>query len=261
MAKSQKKRGSEENGRAETAGTKSSGAERRVKRTASLAEVYFPDRHALRTWLVAHHGTHSAIWLVYDKKTAGVARALTYDDIVEEALCFGWIDSVTGSVDARRGKLYFSPRKKGSGWSALNKRRIEKLVAGGLMHAAGQAKIDAAKADGSWAALDAIEALEMPADLRAALKARPGALENFEAATRGVRKQYLARVLSAKRPETRAARIAEVVELALARARPGMFTKSRSAAKPAASAAAQRPRQVGTPQDQRGPRRGKATRS
>ena len=199
-------------------------------------EVYFPDRAALRAWLEEHHRSHPPIWLVYDKKGAlgngaggrgasgngaggrpasgrGASRALTYDDIVEEALCFGWIDSVAGRVDERRAKLYFSARKPGSVWSAVNKQRLEKLEREGLLRPAGIAKIEAAKADGSWTALDAVEALQEPAELRRALDADGAARRNFDAMPRGARKQFLYWLSSAKRENTRAARIAEIVRM------------------------------------------------
>ncbi len=185
---------------------------------ASRPRVYFRDRAALRAWLEANHASHGSIWLEYDRAERGVAgatsRLLTYDDIVEEALCFGWIDSVTGSVSPARARLYFSPRKPGGGWSALNKKRIAKLEEAGLLHESGLAKIKAAKADGSWTALDAIEALRMPADLGDALSKRARAKANYDAFPPGAKKQILAWVLSAKRPETRRARIDEVVRLA-----------------------------------------------
>lgn len=186
----------------------------------SAPELHFPSRAALRRWLVANHADHGPIWLVYDKKPVdGSAHALTYDDIVEEALCFGWIDSVAGRVDERRAKLYFSPRKPRSVWSALNKRRVAKLEADGLMTPAGRVKIDAAKIDGSWTALDAAESLTVPPDLGRALRARRGAKKHFDAFPPGVRKQILTWVYGAKRPETRARRVDTVAELAQANLR------------------------------------------
>lgn len=180
----------------------------------SVPEVRISDRAALRRWLTTHHATHGPIWLVYEKKRADGQRVLTYDDIVEEALCFGWIDSVAGRVDDRFAKLYFSPRKPKSVWSALNKRRIEKLTRLGLIMPAGQAKIDAAKRDGSWTALDQVEALIVPDDLAASLKKNAAAGRNFVAFPPGARKNILTWIASAKRPETRERRIKEVVQLA-----------------------------------------------
>lgn len=158
---------------------------RRTKksRNAEPPHVYFEHRDALRAWLAEHHRTHAAIWLVYDKQRGRGQRALTYDAIVEEALCFGWIDSVSGSVSASRAKLYFSPRKRRSAWSALNKRRIERLEKEGKIEAHGRALIDAAKADGSWTALDAVESLVVPPALALAL-ARAGCRKVFDSMPR-----------------------------------------------------------------------------
>lgn len=176
--------------------------------------IYFPDRSALRSWLARNHATHGPIWLVYDKKAARVKNALTYDQLVEEALCFGWIDSVAGAVSRTRSRVYFSPRRAGSVWSALNKRRVASLEARGLIEPPGRAKIDAAKADGSWTALDAYESLEVPDDLGRALDERPPARRCFDAFPPGVRKRILAWIGSAKRPRTRLARIEQAADLA-----------------------------------------------
>ncbi len=176
-------------------------------------EVFFADRTALRIWLALHHASHPAIWLVYEKQVKSIC-GLSYDDIVEEALSFGWIDSVAGRVDDRRAKLYFSPRKPRSVWSALNKRRIESLMERGLIMPAGQAKIHAAKADGSWSTLDAVERLEIPEDLAKALHANKEARGFFEAFPPSAKKQVLYWITMAKKPETRAKRIAEAVRLA-----------------------------------------------
>lgn len=190
---------------------------------ADVKHVYFKDRPALRGWLTQHHATHAAIWLVYDKGTR-TARALSYDDIVEEALCFGWIDSVSGRVSDTQSRLYFSPRKPRSVWSALNKRRITSLQQQGLITPAGQAKIDAAIADGSWTTLDAAEALEVPADLKLAFAKQPSARANFNAFPPGARKQALTWIITAKRPETRALRITQTVQLAAKNIRPNSQT-------------------------------------
>ena len=182
---------------------------------AAASSIYFADRAALREWLAEHHASHAAIWLVYDKKHVKGQRTLSYDDIVEEALCFGWIDSVARSVDATRSSVYFSPRKPKSTWSAVNKKRMPRLMEQGLMHPAGQAKIDAAKKDGSWTTLDAIEKLVVPPDLAAAFKKSPKAKANFEGFPRGARKQILYWVTSAKREETRADRVQRAVAAVL----------------------------------------------
>jgi uncharacterized protein YdeI (YjbR/CyaY-like superfamily) len=176
-----------------------------------------------RAWLAANHATSSGVWLVYRKKSCG--GLLSYDEQVEEALCFGWVDSVPGKLDTERTMLYHSPRKAGSGWAKTNKARVEKLLAAGLMTPAGQAKIDSAKADGSWTLLDAIEAMEMPPDLAKALKANPTAKGHFDAFPPGVRKGIFQWIVLAKRPDTRAKRVAETVTLAAQNVRANQYRK------------------------------------
>lgn len=139
---------------------------------------------------------------------------LSYDEMVEEALAFGWVDSKPRKLDEARTMLYFAPRKLGSGWSKPNKERVERLLASGRMTAAGLAKVEAAKKDGSWEALDAVERLELPDDLVTALGQNGDAKANFEAFPRSVKRGVLEWILNAKRPETRAKRIAETAALA-----------------------------------------------
>jgi len=169
-----------------------------------------------RAWLKSNHASHGPIWLATWKK--GTPHYLSYDDIVEEALCFGWIDSTARGLDERRSMLMLAPRKPKSVWSALNKRRIDELERNGLMTAAGRAKIDAAKRDGSWNALDAIEALEMPADLAKALGRKGKA--TYDAWPPFLRKQALYWIGQAKKADTRARRIEEVAVAAKAGKRP-----------------------------------------
>ncbi|MGL4553725.1 MAG: YdeI/OmpD-associated family protein [Gemmataceae bacterium] len=166
-----------------------------------------------RAWLADRHGRAAGVWVITWKKAAQ-RDTPSYDDLVEEALCFGWVDSRPGKLDGLRTMLYFAPRKPGSGWARPNKLRIERLVAAGLMTPAGQAKIDAAKADGSWEKLDAVEALEVPADLAAALAALAEARANWDAFPRSARRGILEWVVQARRPETRARRVAETARLA-----------------------------------------------
>lgn len=166
-----------------------------------------------RAWLEAHHTQSEGIWHIYYKKASGKPR-VTYEESVEEALCFGWIDSVANKLDEERSMQRFAPRKPGSGWSRPNKERIERLLAAGLMMPAGLAKIEAAQQDGSWDKLDAVEALEIPTDLAAALAANPPAANYFEAFPRSVKWAILEWITNAKKPETRAKRIAETARLA-----------------------------------------------
>ena len=142
------------------------------------------------------------------KAATGKTR-LGYEESIPDALCFGWIDSVNKPLDDQRTALLFTPRRAGSGWSRTNKERIARLLTDGRMEAAGLSKIAAAKRDGSWTLLDSVEALEVPADLRRAL-GRAG-LRKFDALTPGRRKERLRTLVTAKRPETRAKRIADIV--------------------------------------------------
>lgn len=175
--------------------------------------VHPKSRTEWRAWLEEHHTRPDGVWLVSYKKATGKAR-FNYEDAVEEALCFGWIDSKANTLDDERSMLWFSPRKSGTGWSRPNKQRIERLLAAGLMRPAGLAKIEAAQQDGTWNALDAIENLEIPPDLDRALKANPIADLYFQAFPRSVKRAILEWIAHAKRPETRARRIEETARLA-----------------------------------------------
>jgi uncharacterized protein YdeI (YjbR/CyaY-like superfamily) len=153
------------------------------------------------------------VWLVSYKKNTGRPR-FEYEDAVEEALCFGWIDSKPSKLDEARSMLWFAPRKGKTGWSTLNKERAVRMIQAGLMQQAGLEKIEQAKADGSWESLDEIEELRLPQDLMAALHAHPPAERNFVAFPRSVKRGILEWIHTAKRPQTRAARIAETARLA-----------------------------------------------
>jgi uncharacterized protein YdeI (YjbR/CyaY-like superfamily) len=181
-----------------------------MPKDADFERYYAPDRAAWRAWLAAYHATAPGVWLIYYKQGSGKTR-VPYADAVEEALCFGWIDSRPNKLDDERYMQLFSPRKPKSPWSRLNKERAERLIDAGLMAPAGLAAIEAAKADGSWAAYDDIEALAMPPDLATAFAANPQAERLFAAFSASDTKQLLWWVTSAKRPETRAKRIETVV--------------------------------------------------
>ncbi len=171
------------------------------------------DRATWRAWLEAHHATARGVWLVTWRARSG-RQGLDYEAAIEEALCFGWVDSTAGRVDDERGKLYFAPRKARSPWAATNKVRVERLIAAGRMAPAGLAAIERARANGSWDVLDSAERLEVPPDLAAALASIPPAATNFAAFPPSARKMLLGWIALAVRPETRAARIAEVAAAA-----------------------------------------------
>lgn len=167
-----------------------------------------------RAWLVEHHERQTGVWLVLPRKQGEAEPSLTYDEAVEEALAYGWIDSKSNRLDEARSLLWMSPRRPKSGWSKLNKERIARLEREGRMAAPGRAVVAAARRTGTWNALDAVEALELPADLREALAADAGAKRHFDAFPPSARKGILTWIADAKREETRARRIAETVRLA-----------------------------------------------
>jgi uncharacterized protein YdeI (YjbR/CyaY-like superfamily) len=168
---------------------------------------------AFSAWLTKNHSKSPGLWVLTYKKASGVP-APTYDEMVKVALSFGWIDSIPGKVDDQRTKLYFSPRKKGSGWSAPNKRRIKELLDEGKMKPSGLAILEAAKKDGSWGKLDKTESAEIPKDLLSAFRMHAGSKKNFDAFPPGVRKQILQWIEQAKTAPTREKRITETASLA-----------------------------------------------
>ena len=169
---------------------------------------HFETTEEWRGWLEENHGTHPGIFLVYWRKGTG-KPAMSYEEMVEQALCFGWVDSRQQRVDDERTMLWFTQRKKRSGWARPNKERIERLTAAGLMHPSGQAMVDAAKADGSWSILDSVENLEVPPDLALEFDRLPGSAAAFGGFPRSVRRGLLEWIAVARTPATRARRVAE----------------------------------------------------
>ncbi len=186
-------------------------------------QFYAQDRAEWRSWLAEHHTTAKGVWLIYYKKESGKPR-VSYEEAVEEALCFGWIDSVPKKIDEERYMQLFSPRKPSSGWSRPNKIRVERLIADDLMMSAGFKTIEIAKANGKWDSLDAVEDLVVPDDLHAALQQYPPALENFTAFSRSTKRGILEWIHNAKRPETRMKRIVETATLAAQNIKANQFT-------------------------------------
>lgn len=170
------------------------------------------DRAAWRAWLEANHATATGAWLVSWR--TGHGSRIPYEEAVEEALCFGWIDSVGGTIDERRSRQYFAPRKPTSGWAATNKARVERLIADGRMAPAGLAAIERARANGSWTLLDDVEQGIIPDDLARSLADHPPAAANFDAFPKSARRALLEWVAQAKRPETRAKRVLEAAAAA-----------------------------------------------
>lgn len=172
-----------------------------------------------RAWLAEHHGTSRGAWVVWWKRSTG-RPAPTYEELVCEALCFGWIDSTSKGVDEERTMMWFTRRRPTSGWSRPNKVRLERLYAEGRMEPAGDAAVQAAKENGSWVRLDDVEALVVPPDLAAALAEREGAPGRWEALSRSARRAALLWLVEAKRSETRARRVNEVADRTAAGRRP-----------------------------------------
>jgi uncharacterized protein YdeI (YjbR/CyaY-like superfamily) len=181
-------------------------------KTKDLSLVEPKSRAAWRAWLEKNHASSSGIWLVYAKKHTGIP-SLTYADAVEEALCFGWIDSLLHPIDDSFYKQVFTPRKLASRWSALNKRRVEKLIAAGHMTAAGMKTIELAKTTGTWEAHAETEALTMPPELKKALDGNASARKNWPTYTASQQKGFLRMLQDAKTPDTRAKRIARILDI------------------------------------------------
>jgi uncharacterized protein YdeI (YjbR/CyaY-like superfamily) len=186
--------------------------------------VHPMSRQAWRSWLMAHHTRSEGIWLISYKKASGKPR-FAYDEAVEEALCFGWIDSKVNKLDEERAMLWFAPRKPKTGWSKPNKERVERAIASRQMAPPGMAKVTQAKLDGSWTALDAVEALEIPPDLALALAQHAPAQENFETFPRSVKRGILEWISTAKTAPTRNKRVLETATQAAKNVRANQWPK------------------------------------
>jgi uncharacterized protein YdeI (YjbR/CyaY-like superfamily) len=177
-----------------------------------------------RRWLQKNHASEHGVLLLFFKKNAG-ETGISYSDAVEEALCFGWIDSIKYRLDDNRSVQKFSPRKSNSKWSALNKTRIKQLIKDGAMTAAGIQKIEEAKKSGAWNELDSSDKHSgnntLPKDLQRAFAGNKKALDNFKAFAPSYRKRFFSWLDSAKRAETRQARILHIVAMAEANKKPG----------------------------------------
>jgi uncharacterized protein YdeI (YjbR/CyaY-like superfamily) len=177
-------------------------------------ETFYPaTRQEWRRWLKANHAKKQSVNLIMYRKESKVPT-ITWSEAVDEALCFGWIDSTRRPIENGKFKQLFSRRKPGSTWSKINKEKVRLLIENGLMTKAGMDCIDRAKQNGSWTILDDVEEYVIPKDLMKAFKARPGSKKHFLSLSKSVRKYYLAQLVLAKRPETRAKRIDAIVNLA-----------------------------------------------
>jgi len=175
-------------------------------------EDYCPhNRKDWRKWLKLNHVKKEGVWLIFYKKNSP-DHNLSWSDSVDEALCFGWIDSIKKTIDTNKYKQYFSKRKAKSNWSKVNKAKVKSLIDQGLMEEAGYKSIEIAKENGSWIILDDVEALVIPEDLKSELAKYQGSMEFFNSLSKSIKKGLLYWVISAKRNETRQKRIVEIAE-------------------------------------------------
>lgn len=176
-----------------------------------VPQVYAKDRATWRQWLEKNHDKEKSVWLVFDK---GKNRTLSWTDIVQENLCFGWIDGQAGSVSDTQSKIYVSRRRPKSGWSKINKQHVDDLIAAGLMTPSGQSVIDEAKRNGTWDILNKSDALEIPPELQKLFTKHPTAQKNFEAFSNSSKRVILEWIYAAKKEETTMIRINETFEAA-----------------------------------------------
>ena len=186
-------------------------------------ETYCPKSRAdWREWLEKYHKSKQSIWLVIYKASTNIPSVL-WGEAVEEALCFGWIDSTKKTIDEERYMQYYTRRKPNSTWSRVNKEKVTKLIQEGQMRQAGLDSIEIAKRNGSWTILDDVEALVVPADLQEELAKHKDARAYFDSLSNSAKKILLYWVISAKRPATRQKRIQEIAENAGKQMKPKQF--------------------------------------
>ena len=178
-----------------------------------MKQLYVADREQWRDWLSQRHATEAGIWLVFYKKETS-KPTMAYEDAVEEALCFGWIDGVIKKIDDEKYVRKFTPRKDKSKWSQLNKKRVNKMIKQGRMTKVGLAKIKAAKKSGLWNQDPRSQiSFEIPPEFTKALARNKKAKKNFDKLAPTYRKHYIGWIVIAKRPETKERRIAESIAL------------------------------------------------
>ena len=186
-------------------------------------EEYCPsDKKDWRKWLELNHNRKDAVWLIFYKKKSP-SHNLGWSESVDEALCFGWIDSTKRTIDSEKYKQYFSKRKAKSNWSKINKDKVKTLIDQGLMEEEGYKSIEIAKENGSWTILDGVEALIIPEDLQEEFANYKGSMEYFDSLSKSVKKVLLHWVVSVKRKETRQKRILEIAVNASNNLKPKQF--------------------------------------
>jgi uncharacterized protein YdeI (YjbR/CyaY-like superfamily) len=183
---------------------------------------YATSKEHWRLWLQENHKTKKFIWLIQYKKKTNIP-SITWSDAVDEALCYGWIDSVAKPIDDEKFVQYFCPRKPNSTWSKVNKEKIKLLIEANLMAEAGYLCIEKAKENGYWSILDEVEELIIPIDLEDALLSKNHAMDYFLSLSKSTRKAMLQWLVLAKQPTTRQKRIDEIAELASIKKKPKQF--------------------------------------
>lgn len=173
---------------------------------------YFKNTSDWREWLHNNHDSSSGVYLIF-YKVSSPFESMRWEEAVQVAICYGWIDSTVKNIDEHSRRQLFTPRKHKSVWSKLNKTYIEKLITANLMHESGLAKIEIAKQNGSWTSLDAVEDLTIPEDLALAFEQNQIAFENYKKFSPSYRKSYLYWLNQAKREETRNNRITSIIDL------------------------------------------------
>jgi uncharacterized protein YdeI (YjbR/CyaY-like superfamily) len=189
----------------------------------SEIENFYPkSQREWRQWLRKNHKAKQSVWLILYKKQSG-KPSMAWSDAVDEALCYGWIDSVRRPIDDEKFKQFFGKRKPSGTWSKINKDKVEYLIANKRMAKAGLLSIETAKQNGSWTILDKVETLKIPTDLSKEFKTQPGSKEFFMSLSKSVKKAMLQWLVLAKRPETRQRRISEIAKFAAEKQKPKQF--------------------------------------
>lgn len=178
-----------------------------------MKQLYFKTSDNWRNWLASNHDKENEVWLIFFKKETG-EPSIEYESAVEEALCFGWIDSIIKKIDEKRYARKFTPRKDSSKWSELNKKRVAKLIKDNRMTEMGLAKIETAKRNGCWDKQNRPNIqFDIPKEFQSALNQNKKARENFNQLSPTCQKQYIGWIVVAKRQETKERRIKESIDL------------------------------------------------
>ena len=196
--------------------------DQKMTTTNSSETIYVETSKEWRQWLMENHRFAPSVWLICHTRKSALPT-IHWSELVDEALCFGWIDSVRRSIDETKFTQLFSKRKPNGTWSKVNKEKIQRLIADGRMTAAGLAAVETAKQNGSWTILDEVEELIVPKDLEKAFKQHNGSKDYFLSLSKSVKKALLQRIVLAKRAETRQKRINEIAELAGQNKKPKQF--------------------------------------